>query len=324
MTEINRPVDVTIIIVSFNTCDLTSQCLKSVYQETTAATFEIIVVDNASTDGSAKMVAEQFPQVRLIENRDNRGFAAANNQAFAGSRGRHILLLNSDTVVLEGAIDKCVAYMDEHLDIGVLGPKVLWPNGEHQSSAFRFPGLLVLLFQTIGLPDHSRLNYDRYGAWDWEKTHDVDVIAGCFLMVRHHIIQNVGALDEDFFLYGEEAEWCHRIKKAGWRIVYWPVARIIHIKGGSTGKDSDPRAILVKRAGGLLLLEKIRGTAVTWAGNVIMTFALLPRIPVWLVRSFRASRDGRFVELLRGHLRIVAFHLKCLVAPAWRRGPFWL
>jgi len=109
MTEINRPVDVTIIIVSFNTRDLTSQCLKSVYQETKAATFEIIVVDNASTDGSAKMVAEQFPQVRLIENRDNRGFAAANNQAFAGSRGRHILLLNSDTVVLEGAIDKCVA-----------------------------------------------------------------------------------------------------------------------------------------------------------------------------------------------------------------------
>ena len=180
-----------------------------------------------------------------------------------------------------------------------------------------------MLFQAFGLPDHSWLNYDRYGARDWDKTHDVDVIAGCFLLVRSEIIQTVGMLDEEFFLYGEEAEWCHRIKKANWRIVYWPAAIIIHIKGGSTGKDTDPRAILVKRAGGLLLLEKIRGTAITWIGNVIMIFALLPRIPVWMIRSLRALRDGRSAELLQGHARIIVFHLKCLVAPAWRRGTFW-
>jgi len=323
MSEISQSVDVTIIVVSFNTCDLTYQCLKSIYLQARAVTFEVLVVDNASTDRSAQIVAEHFPQVKLIANTENRGFAAANNQAFAIARGRHVLLLNSDTIVLDSAIDKCVEYADEHPDIGALGPKVLWPAGDHQSSAFRFPSLLVLLFQSIGLPDHSWLNYDRYGARNWDKTHDVDVIAGCFLMVRSEIIQTVGMLDEDFFLYGEEAEWCYRIKKANWHIVYWPGAQIIHIKGGSSGKDTDPRAILVKRAMGLVLLEKIRGTAVTWVGNLIMTFALLPRIPVWSIRSFRAQRDGRSAEMLKGHIRIIAFHLKCLVIPAWRRGTFW-
>src|SRR6185295_4982764 len=231
MTELSQVVDVTIVVVSFNTRDLTSQCLKSIYSETGNVNFQLVVVDNASTDGSAQMVAGQFPQVTLIQNADNRGFAAANNQAFAIARGRHILLLNSDTIVLDRAIDRCVEYMDKHLDIGALGPKVLWPSGDHQSSAFRFPSLLVLLFQSFGLPDHSWLNYDRYGARDWDKIHDVDVIAGCFLMVRSEVIRTIGMLDEDFFLYGEEAEWCYRIKKANWHIVYWPVARIIHIKG---------------------------------------------------------------------------------------------
>ncbi len=322
MTELSQVVDVTIVVVSFNTRDLTSQCLKSIYSETGNVNFQVVVVDNASTDGSAQMVAEQFPQVTLIQNADNRGFAAANNQAFAIARGRHILLLNSDTIVLDRAIDRCVEYMDKHLDIGALGPKVLWPSGDHQSSAFRFPSLLVLLFQSFGLPDHSWLNYDRYGARDWDKIHDVDVVAGCFLIVRSEVIKTVGMLDEDFFLYGEEAEWCHRIKKANWRVVYWPVARIIHIKGASSGKDTDPRAILVKRAGGLLLLEKISGTAVTWTGNMIMTFALLPRIPVWLIRSVRALRHGRSAEMFEGHCRVIAFHLKCFIVPAWRRGVF--
>ena len=171
MSEISQSVDVTIIVVSFNTCDLTYQCLKSIYLQARAVTFEVIVVDNASTDRSAQIVAEHFPQVKLIANTENRGFAAANNQAFAIARGRHVLLLNSDTIVLDSAIDKCVEYADEHPDIGALGPKVLWPAGDHQSSAFRFPSLLVLLFQSIGLPDHSWLNYDRYGARNWDKTH---------------------------------------------------------------------------------------------------------------------------------------------------------
>ena len=149
MTELSPVVDVTIVVVSFNTRDLTNQCLKSIYSETGNVNFQVVVVDNASTDGSAQMVAEQFPQVTLIQNADNRGFAAANNQAFAIARGRHILLLNSDTIVLDRAIDRCVTYMDKHLDIGALGPKVLWPSGDHQSSAFRFPSSFGFIVSVV-------------------------------------------------------------------------------------------------------------------------------------------------------------------------------
>ena len=256
----NCKFDVTIIIVNYNTRELTFQCLKSVFAETRKASFEVIVVDNASEDGSAQMIAEHFPHVMIIANKENRGFAAANNQALKTAGGRYALLLNSDTIVLEAAIDKCIEYADAHPDIGALGPKVLWPSGNNQSSVFRFPSLLDAALDAVHAPyllPYAWANRVRYEGSDWDKVLDVDVVAGCFLMVRSEAIHRVGCLDEDFFMYGEEAEWCYRIKRAGWRIQYFPGARIIHIKGASTEQEVvSPKANLARRLAHLLVLEK--------------------------------------------------------------------
>ncbi len=319
----NKP-DVTIVVVSWNTRDILRNCLASVFDQTRRATFEAIVVDNASSDGSAQMVRAEFPRVTLIANQENRGFAAANNQAIRGCRGRAILLLNSDTIVQDGAIDKSLDYLAAHPEIGVLGPKVFWPSGERQSSVFRFPGLLGMLLDASHLPDaypeHWFWNRNRYAGSDWDQPREVDVVAGCFLLVRREVIDQVGVLDEEFFMYGEEAEWCYRIKRAGWRIVYYPGASIIHIWGASSaGKSVSPRAQLAKRRGYLMSLRKTRGRAVTWVGNLIMLFGLLPRVPLWLARDTAAFlRRQSVADDLSWRLRILGLHLSILFRPGGR------
>jgi len=177
--------DVSVVIVNYNTRDMLRDCLDSVFKETRQAKIEVIVVDNNSSDDSCAMLQERFPQVILIPNPINRGFAAANNQALRQAAGRYCLLLNPDTIILDGAIDKCLAFTDANPRVGAVGPRVFWPDGRHQSSVFRFPRLLDLMLNTTGLPRMTKLptlEPARYATWDWNKTRDVDVIAGCFLL----------------------------------------------------------------------------------------------------------------------------------------------
>lgn len=227
--------DVSIIIVNWNTRDLLRGCLQSVAQET-RATHEVIVIDNASRDGSAEMVRTEFPAVTLIANTDNRGFAPANNQGLAIARGRNILLLNPDTVILNGAIDTMLAWLAARPDVGGVGCQVLEAPGVIQQTGFADHTPLNLLIEVSGLMRLARwlpfLGHPRYVTWDRKSEREVDVVSGMFLLVPRKVVEAVGLLDDMFFVYAEEADWCLRIRKAGWRCVFSPVAQIIHLDGG--------------------------------------------------------------------------------------------
>lgn len=232
---------VSIVIVNWNTCDLLRDCIRSILAETRSP-HEIIVIDNASADGSAAMVAAEFPEVSLIANADNRGFAAANNQGLRIAKGRNLLLLNPDTVILDGAVDRMLAWLVAHPDVGCVGCQVLEGPGLIQRTSFADPTPLNLLIEEMGLTRlASRLPFfgrPNYASWDRTSERDVDVVSGMFLLVPRQVVEAVGLLDEAFFVYAEEADWCRRIRKAGWRCVFSPVAQIIHLDGGtkSTGQ----------------------------------------------------------------------------------------
>ena len=197
---------------------------------------QVIVVDNASSDGSAGMVGSEFPQVSLIANAANRGFAAANNQGLRCAKGRYLLLLNPDTLILDRAIDKAVAFLDQELDIGVMGCQVLETPQRIQRTCFAFPSPVNILLEQTALSSafpHSRIFGRAWMGW-WDRTslRDVDVVSGMFMLVRRTAMEHVGLMDEAYFVYAEEADWCYRFWKVGWRCVFAPVAQIIHLDGG--------------------------------------------------------------------------------------------
>jgi GT2 family glycosyltransferase len=227
--------DLSIAIVNTNTRDLLANCLRSLYENTQKISFEVFVVDNNSQDGSVEMVREKFPQVRLIANKSNRGFSGATNQALKEAEGKCSLLLNPDTLILEGAIEKMVQFMEKHPEAGALGCKLLNPDRTLQPSCKSFPNFLNLFFESLSLDKlfpKSRL-FGRYymSYWDHNDVREVDQPMGSCLMVRKEVIDKVGLIDEQFFCFFDEVDWCYRIKKEGFKIFFTPEARIIHYRG---------------------------------------------------------------------------------------------
>lgn len=233
-------IDVSVIVVNWNTRDMLRACLASAFAETRAATMEMIVVDNASADGSVEMVAREFPQAILIANSDNRGFAAANNQGLAIARGRYVLLLNSDTVVLDRAIEKTIAFADQHPDTAVTGCRVLNGDMTLQESCFMFPsllnGFLAATYLYKVFPRSRFFGREFMTWWRRDDTREVDAVTGCYMLVNRKAIDEVGPLDDRFFLYYEETDWCYRFKARGWKNRFMPYAQIIHYGGGSAPK----------------------------------------------------------------------------------------
>jgi len=231
-------IDVSISIVNFNQCALLERCLQSISEGSEGLNVEVFVVDNASQDGSVEMIRERFPWVNLIVNERNRGYAAANNQAIKLSRGRYVLILNNDVFILPGAMQAMVKFMDEHRRVGALGPRVLNPDGTLQRSCSAFPTLWDLLFRALYLDKLSSRNRilgaHLMGYWEHNSLREVDVVSGCCLLIREEAIEQVGLMDERFFFYAEETDWCHRIKRSGWQIYFLPDAEIIHYGGQST------------------------------------------------------------------------------------------
>lgn len=274
--------DLSIIIVNWNTRDLLRDCLASVFQGLGSLTAEVIVVDNASHDGSVEMLRVDFPQVRLIENDRNLGFAAGNNVALRLSIGRHVLLLNTDTLVRDHVLPEAVAWLDLHPEVGVMGPRLLNADGTVQPSCSAFPSLWFLAMQTLGLTRIPALDHYRMTGWDRGSERRVDVISGAAMFVRRTAIATVGLLDEAFFFYGEETDWCHRFKQAGWKIVFVPIPEIVHFGNGAASKLNHRRDVLMtqgttrlhRKHGGLvagllcfaILSAHNASRAVFWAG----------------------------------------------------------
>ncbi len=232
-----------VIIVSYNVKHFLEQCLHSVRAAIAGIETEIFVVDNASVDGSVKMVKEKFPEVICIANQDNPGFAKANNQAIRLSKGEYILLLNPDTIVETDTFSKIIAFMDNHPDAGGLGVKMVDGTGRFLPESKRgLPTPLVAFYKIFGLsrlfPKSKTFNKYHLGYLDKDKTHQVEILAGAFMLMRKSVLDKVGLLDESFFMYGEDIDLSYRILKGGYHNYYYPDARIIHYKGESTKKGS--------------------------------------------------------------------------------------
>ena len=231
--------DLSIIIVNYNTKQLTLNTIHSVFASSTLFRYEIILVDNHSSDGTVEEVSKAFPEVRTISNRHNLGFSKANNLGMQIAQGRYILLLNSDTVIMPDTLDTMITFMDEHPKVGASGCKLLLADGSLDKTCKRgFPTPLNALYYLSGIsrlfPRNPQFNQYQMSHIDPDQETQIDCLVGAFMMVRRETIAQVGMLDEVFFMYGEDIDWCYRIKEAGWDIYYYPKTHIIHYKGASS------------------------------------------------------------------------------------------
>jgi GT2 family glycosyltransferase len=231
--------DVTISIVSLNTRDLLSDCLRSV-SSSVGITREVRVVDNGSSDGSPEMVARDYPKVELICSRINRGFAAANNIAIHDANSRYLLLLNPDTLIRPDTLSQMITFMDGRPDVGICGPRILFPDGRFQSCGYRFPTLLSEIQQSRNLGAIARRLVGNPTPLSVEaEPFEVDWVDGACLLIRREVVQQIGLLDEQYFLYAEELDWCHRARRAGWPIYALPSVEMAHYQGQSSAQMSD-------------------------------------------------------------------------------------
>ena len=320
--------DLSIVIVNWNVRDLLRLCLRSILEaaspdertpslwhlEAVDLWFEVLVIDSASSDGSVQMVRSEFPSVRLFPSEVNLGYTGGNNLGMRESRGRHVLLLNPDTEVREGALATMVAYMDKHPRTGILGPQMLWPDGSVQSSRRRFPTLRTALVESTFLqkwfPKNQALR--RYYVLDRsdDAVCEVDWVTGACLLVRREVIEQVGLLDDAYFMYSEELDWQKRAVAAGWKVVYLPTAQIVHYEGRSSEQVVALRHIRFGRS-------KVRYYTKhhsPLAGQVVRGWLLLNYVYEWTIealkwclgheRDLRRERMSVYCQVLRSRLNV--------------------
>lgn len=302
--------DVSIIILSWNVRDLLQRCLSSL--PLSDSDVEVIVVDAASSDGSAEMVRTEFLGAKLITRKENLGYTRGNNLGLRAAAGRYLLILNPDTEVVGDAIPQMLAYMDAHPRIGVLGPQLLNPDQTIQSTRRRFPSLGTGFLESTWLqPLAPRRLLDRYYARDLpdDAIAEVDWVVGAALLVRREAYEQVGGFDEGFFMYSEEMDWCHRMKTAGWQVVYFPPARIVHHEARSSAqvpaathiRFNTSKVRYFRKHHGPLAAETLRWFLL---GNFAFQLALeFVKGLVGHQREMRVKRVEAYREVLKSGLR---------------------
>lgn len=309
--EING-LDLSIIIVSWNTKEYLKGCLKSVEKEKKELSCEVFVVDNASSDGSPEMVKKEFPQVILHANENNVGFARANNQAIQGCRGRYILLLNPDTVVLDSCLKKMFEFMEKHPDVGASGGRILNPEGKVDlfRSAKRFPTPLSKFYVDVHLdkifPWIRFFGKYAIAGWKRDDVREVDVLSGAFMFVRSETIQDVGLLDESFFLLAEDLDWCRRIKQKNWKISFNPEAQIIHYGGKSIDQIKLTRLKNEIHSHSLYFQKHHRGFAV-FQYRVLTGFANFLKTIYWIIRYIFGKNRKQASINLKAHFHSILY-----------------
>ena len=309
-----RLLDLSIVIVSWNTRDLLEACLQSVLRQCPGPmdrmiSVEVLVVDNGSADGAPETVRQAFPQVHLIENEDNPGFARANNQAIQVCRGRYVLLLNPDTDVRPGATDALVRFMDEHPEAGAAGPLVLNPDETIQRSCHRAPTIFREFWRMFHLDVIRRVSEYAMETWTHDRARSVDVVQGACLILRREALDRVGLLDERFFIYSEEVDLCQRLRQDGWTINWVPWAQIVHYGGQSTSQVGEAMFLQLYRAK-ILYFRKHFGVRAAQLYKLILLLAASTRLTfvplVWFVRR----SDRRQIIVMAHHYRRLIGHLR--------------
>jgi GT2 family glycosyltransferase len=301
--------DLSVSVVSFRTPALLRQCLRALETERERVDMDVTVVDNASGDGSAEMVAAQFGWVRLIRNERNVGFGAAHNQVLRSAAGRYLLVLNSDAVPRPGALRTLVAFMTAHAPVAVAGPRLRYPDGSDQPSRRRFPTLATLFVESTQIqrfwPDTALLRRYYVADRSAEASQDVDWLVGACLCVRASAAREVGWFDERFFMYSEELDWCRRFRAAGWRVAYVPAAEVTHLEGGSTRLDLEARDRQFQ-ASKLKYVEKWHGRGAARALRAYLVVEYVLRAGEEMVKLALGSR----VRERRARLRIIGSGLR--------------
>ncbi len=233
-----------ICIVTYQTAQYLRQCLDSIRQHPLSSPYEIVVVDNASTDGTQDMLRAEYPEVKLIQNGSNLGYTAPMNQALRQGQGRYLMQLNPDTLVMENALDHLVTYLEQNPQVGICGPKVLNQDGSLQRSCRRGesrPLAVIGYFTPLGrmFPNNHALNDYQLNYLDENLTHPVAGVAGSCMLIRRAVVEQIGYLDEHYFAYQEDADFCFRARQAGWQVFYLPEAKILHY-GGQGGSRVEP------------------------------------------------------------------------------------
>ncbi|HVC35772.1 MAG TPA: glycosyltransferase family 2 protein [Chloroflexota bacterium] len=304
--------DLSIVVVSWNTRELLRNCLTSIDRTIDGIQYEVLVVDNASTDGSAEMVARDYPDTRLIRNRDNRGFARANNQAMRVAQGRHLLLLNSDAALLPGAASTLVSFMETHPGAGLVGAQLLNADGSFQASYADFPSFVgeVLLLTRLASLVYPR-TYPSYPSEQSQAAAPVDWVFGACLLARRSAVDAVGFLDEDYFMYSEETDWCYRMHRGGWEVCYVPEAKVLHWSGQSAGAAPERKRSQLYRSK-CLFMRKHWGRFTAHAFSLTVRIASALNLLAWTAlgsadpdraRRERARQRARsYQQLLLGKL----------------------
>lgn len=312
-----RETTLSIIVVNWNTCEITRKCLQSVRERVASADCEVIVVDNASSDASVEMIRTEFPEVRLIVNGKNLGFGCANNQGMRVARGRYFLLLNSDTVVIDDSIQRLVSLMESSPQIGIAGCKLLFEDLTLQGSCARFPSIKLALLEDLML--YKFMSRRRQGEvllngyWAHDRTRDVDAVWGAAMLVRREVFEQTAGFDERIFMYGEDLEWCMRVRDLGWRITFAHDCRIVHLNHKSAEiMYGDERVDLCLRRSYGIYRER-HGLFAMSILLFLRTIGDLIRVCYFGVRAMaRSEAHDYFESRARFHNRSLRYHLRTI------------
>jgi N-acetylglucosaminyl-diphospho-decaprenol L-rhamnosyltransferase len=303
--------DLSIVIVSWNVREALRACLNSIPGEETALEPEVFVVDNASCDGSAEMVARDFPAVQLVRNSGNLGFAKASNQGIGLAHGRYVLILNPDTLVQDRALEHMVQYADAHPDIGALGPKLVSEEGAiDYRGARRFPTLWSDLQKRLRLV-HPVFGDNAMMGWDHRTSREVELLCGACMLVRREVIESAGMFDEAFFLFGEDVDWCFRIRRAGWKIFYLAEAVVVHLGGKSSESVRDQLGFEIAQSRHRFF-RKAYGPWAALLHRAVILATEVPRVVFFSLRALFApgsSARAGFRRRQAMHARIVGWAL---------------
>jgi GT2 family glycosyltransferase len=277
---------VSVIVVSWNTRNVLRLCLQSVRKNLCGLHFNCIVIDNASRDGSSQLVREEFPDMRLVENTQNVGFAAANNQGMKLCNSKYYLLLNPDTILLDGVVSSVVEFADARPHVAVVGCQVLEADQRIQQTGFSFPTPWNLFLIHSGLsrlfPRSRLFGRPQIGWWDRTTEREVEVVSGMFMLVRKAAADQVGLMDPDYFVYAEEADWCFRFWRAGWKCVFAPVGQIIHLDGGGKSTSQVSARMFVQLQKSVMLFQRKNLGRTAWlAAKAIYSVSNAVRALAW-------------------------------------------